>query len=183
MRKQEKIIKLLQALAWQFTKQISYSEIGNLVGLDCKTVEKYIEILEQAFVVFRLPSFSKNDRNELKFSKKVYFYDNGIRNILINNFLGLESRNDVGELWENYLMSERLKKNSYELNLKKIFFYRTKTQKEIDLIETYDDKIDAFEFKFSSKNKNIKAPESFTTNYPESKFLVIDQENYEEFLS
>jgi len=182
LKKSDKILKLLQALAFQVGSQVSYSELGQICGLDNKTVEKYIMLLEQAFVIFRLPSFSRNLRNELKFSKKVYFYDNGIRNALISNFNAIELRQDVGALWENYLMAERLKRNSYAKYYAQTYFWRTQTQKEIDLIEEYNGKLYAFEFKWNTK-KTTKIPSLFQKSYPDATFTCITPENYWDFLT
>lgn len=180
IKKPEKIVKLLQALAFQVGSLVSYSEIGQMIGLDSKTVEKYILILEQSYVIFRLGSFSRNLRNELKNSKKIYFYDNGVRNALIANFEIAETRSDIGKLWENYLVSERIKKISYDNIWANYWFWRTKEQKEIDFIEESDGKITAYEFKWNPDTK-IKAPNNFIENY-QSDFKVITPKNYEEFL-
>lgn len=181
IKKPEKIIKLLQALAYQVGSQVSYNEIGNMIGLDSKTVEKYILVLEQSFVIFRLSSFSRNLRNELKNSKKIFFYDNGIRNALIANFAIAENREDIGKLWENFLVSERIKKIYYEELWKNYWFWRTKEQKEIDWLEESDGKLEAFEFKWNTK-KEIKIPKQFAGAYPDADFKVITPNNYENFL-
>ena len=181
IQKPDKLIKLLQALSFQVGSQVSYNELGQTCGLDSKTVEKYILLLEQAFVIFRLNSFSRNLRNELKASKKIYFYDNGIRNALINNFTQIEARTDIGALWENFLVAERMKFNDYEHHWKKIYFWKTKEQQEIDLIEESDGKLSAFEFKWSPK-KNAKCPVTFSKAYPEANFLIIHKDNFEDFL-
>jgi predicted AAA+ superfamily ATPase len=181
LKKSDKILKLLQALAFQIGSQVSYSELGQLCGLDYKTVEKYIILLEQAFVLFRLSSFSRNLRDELKFSKKIYFYDNGIRNALISNFNSIELRQDVGALWENFLMAERMKRNRYAKCYAKTYFWRTQTQKEIDLIEEYNGQLYAFEFKWNVK-KTTKLPSVFSAAYPNADFQCITQENYWDFV-
>lgn len=180
IKKPEKIVKLLQALAYQIGSQISYSEIGQMIGLDSKTVEKYILVLEQSYVIFRLGSFSRNLRNELKSSKKIYFYDNGVRNALIANFEIAETRSDIGKLWENYLVSERIKKISYDKIWTNYWFWRTKEQKEIDFIEESDGKITAYEFKWNP-NAKVKVPQAFIESYS-SDYKVISPKNYEEFL-
>lgn len=181
IKKPEKIIKLLQALAYQVGSQVSFSEIGNMIGLDSKTVEKYIHVLEQSYVIFRLGSFSRNLRNELKNSKKIYFYDNGVRNAIIANFSITENREDIGKLWENFLVSERMKKTAYHNEWKNSWFWRTKEQKEIDLLEESDGKIEAFEFKWN-ENAKAKIPKQFLENYKESNFNIITPKNYDEFL-
>lgn len=181
IKKPEKIVKLLQALAYQVGSQVSYAEIGNMIGLDSKTVEKYVLVLEQSYVIFRLGSFSRNLRNELKNSKKIYFYDNGVRNAVIANFTIAENREDIGKLWENFLVSERVKKTAYHNEWKNSWFWRTKEQKEIDLIEESDGKMEAFEFKWN-ENAKTKIPKQFLENYKESNFTIITPKNYENFL-
>jgi predicted AAA+ superfamily ATPase len=181
IKKPEKLIKLLQALAFQVGSQVSYNEIGTLVGLDSKTIEKYIDLLEQSFVIFKLNSFSRNLRNELKFSRKIYFYDNGIRNAVINNFSPLAIRQDTGMLWENYLVSERMKRNHYDKNYCNSFFWRTKAQQEVDYLEEKNGKLFAYEFKWNLK-KNAKITKTFTSNYPEAEINIITPENYLDFV-
>lgn len=180
IRKSEVLEKILQALAFQVGSEVSYNEIAQLVGVDKNTVNNYIDLLEKAFVIFRLNSFSKNLRNEIKANRKIYFYDNGVRNMLIGNFNSLEFRQDKGALWENFLVSERLKMLSYTQSLSKPYFWRTTQQQEIDYIETNADAVSAFEFKWSS-NKKIKLPKSFQEAYQPS-FLVISKDNFREFL-
>lgn len=181
IKKPEKVLKLLQALAFQVGSQVSYSELGQLCGLDSKTIEKYISLLEQCFVIFRLGSFKRNLRNELKQSKKIYFYDNGIRNALISNFSIAESRADIGALWENFLVSERMKKIEYNMLWSKSWFWRTIDQKEIDYIEEKDGLISAYEFKWNASAKS-KPPKQFQESYKESSFEIITPNNYESFL-
>ena len=181
IKKPEKLIKLLQALAYQLGNEVSYNEIGNLIGLDSKTVESYIQLLEKSFVVFRLPSFSRNLRNELKASKKIYFYDNGIRNALISSFQILEGRQDIGALWENYLVSERLKRNQYANFYGNMYFWRTKDKQEIDYLEEIDSKLSAFEFKWMNKKKH-RITKTFTNAYPESEVSIIHSSNYKDFV-
>ncbi len=181
IKKPEKLIKLLQAIAFQIGSQVSYSELAQLCGLDSKTVEKYIALLEQCYVIFRLGSFSRNLRNELKNSKKIYFYDNGIRNAIIADFSLTESRSDIGALWENYILSERQKKLDYDGIWCNRWFWRTTDQKEIDYVEEGDGKIHAFEFKWNSLSK-YKMPKQFVDNYSGSAFSVVSPENMEEFL-
>ncbi|MDR1881082.1 MAG: ATP-binding protein [Tannerellaceae bacterium] len=181
IKKPEKLLKLLQAVAFQVGNQVSYAELGQISGLDTKTVEKYIVLLEQCFVIFRLGSFSRNLRNELKSSKKIYFYDNGIRNAIIADFSFAESRSDIGALWENYIISERQKKLEYDLMWRNSWFWRTTDQKEIDYIEEGDGQIQAFEFKWNPSAK-YKIPKKFLENYPSSTFSVITPDNMEAFL-
>lgn len=173
--------KLLQALALQAGQEVSFNELGQIVGADKETIERYMFLLEQTFVVFRLPAFSRNVRNELKKSRKIYFYDNGIRNSLISNFSPLALRQDKGQLWENYLVSERFRFLHYHQVHCSRFFWRTTQQQEIDYIEERDGILNAFEFKYSAKQK-AKMPVTFSSAYPDSKFSVINTENYLEFL-
>jgi hypothetical protein len=181
IKKSEQLTRLLRALAFQLGSQVSYTELGKLCGLDNKTVEKYITILEQTYVLFRLGSYSRNLRNELKASRKIYFVDNGIRNALIADFRPLELRDDVGKLWENYLVSERFKRNEYACSYANPWFWRTQTQKEIDYIEEQDGHLSAFEFKWSPSAKT-KQPKVFQEAYPNSSFAVIHKENATDFL-
>lgn len=181
IKKPDRLLKLLQAIAYQLGSQVSYSELGQICGMDSKTVEKYISLLEQTFIVFRLSSFSRNLRNELKNSKKIYFYDNGIRNALIANFSQVETRTDVGALWENFLISERIKFLHYSNAWTNYWFWRTKEQKEIDFIEESDGLIKAYEFKWNPDAK-YKKPSLFLDNYAGSSFEVIHRDNVETFL-
>lgn len=173
--------KLLAALALQIGGEVSYNELADVVGIDKVTVAGYIQILEKAFVVFRLRPFSRNLRNELKKLRKIYFYDTGIRNALINNFNPLNLRTDTGALWENFMISERVKHNSNHNQSRNIYFWRTHQQKEIDYIEEYAGRIKGFEFKWK-KNKFTK-PKEFLTAYKNSEIELINRENYQAFLS
>ena len=181
IKKPDKILKLLQALAFQVGSQVSYNELAQTCGLDSKTVEKYINLLEQTFVIFKLGSFSRNLRNELKNSKKIFFYDNGIRNALIANFSPLETRTDVGALWENFLVSERIKALNYSNKWSNYWYWRTKEQKEIDYIEESDGILTAYEFKWNPEAK-YKIPKLFLSTYENSGFKVIHRDNFEDFL-
>lgn len=174
--------KLLNALALQVGNEVNYTEIGQLIGSDRKTVEKYIDLLEKAFVIFQLPAFSRNVRNEIKKGKKVYFYDCGIRNAVINNFAPLSTRTDVGALWENFIIVERMKHLKYAENEARHYFWRTTQQQEIDLIEEVDSKLTAFEFKWN-KNTKAKIPQTFTGNYPKSETLVVSPDNIETIIT
>jgi predicted AAA+ superfamily ATPase len=180
IQKPEKLIKILQALSFQIGSQVSYCEIGQMCGLDVKTVEKYIILLEQCYVIFRLGSFSRNLRNELKHSKKIYFYDNGIRNSIIADFSIAEKRSDIGALWENFLISERRKKLEYEQLWKNTYFWRTVEQKEIDYIEESDGIIEAFEFKWNP-DKKYKIPKQFSNHY-KGTITIVTPDNASDFL-
>jgi predicted AAA+ superfamily ATPase len=181
IKKPDKLVRLLQALALQVGAQVSFNELAQLCGLDGKTVEKYITLLEQAFIVFRLGSFARNLRNELKFSRKIYFYDNGIRNAVLANFARIEARNDLGALWENFLVSERMKYLKNSGDWARRGFWRTQQQKEIDYLEEKDGRLAAYEFKWNPAAKS-RAPRPFTNAYPESGFSVIHPGNFEDFL-
>lgn len=180
--KSDKLVKLMQALARQIGDLISYREIAGLIGIDAKTVERYIYILEKNFIVFRLGSFSRNLRNELKNSRKIYFYDLGIRNAVISDYRPVESRDDVGALWENYVISERLKKISYERTGTNMWFWRTTAQKEIDIIEELDGAINAVEIKWNKSKARVKQPISFADAYPEAKYTVVTPDNVDSYL-
>ena len=182
INKPEKIVRLLKALAFQIGNQVSYNEIGQLVGLDTKTVERYIDILEKSYIIFRLGTFSRNLRNELKASRKIYFWDLGIRNYLIGNLSQVENRTDVGALWENYVITERLKRNYYQGSIAQYWFWRTMQQKEIDYLEEENGLLHAYEFKWNDKKSNVRVPESFAKTYPDASFQVITPKNVDEFI-
>lgn len=179
--KPEKLERLVQALSFQVGQQVSYHELGQTCGLDNETVEKYIDLLEKAFIVFRLTSLSRNLRNELKKSRKIYFYDNGLRNAVINQFSPINLRNDKGQLWENWLVSERMKLLHYKELSPNRYFWRTVSQQEIDYLEERNGMFKAFEFKYNSR-KPVRFSSSFINNYAVKSSEVISRENYEEFL-
>ena len=181
IKKPDKLVRLLQALAYQVGSEVSLTELGNLVELDKNTVEKYITLLEQTQVIFRLSSLSRNMRNELKMSRKVYFYDNGIRNALISNFSDIDSRNDIGALWENWMISELRKKRHYEQNYANTYFWRTTQQQEIDYIEEKDGYFTAYEFKWNPQKK-AKISQAFLNAYPNTTIQTVNRENFYEFL-
>jgi len=181
IQKPAKLEKLIQALAFQLGSEVSINELSQLTGLDNHTVERYIQLLEKSFVIFQLHAFSRNLRNELKKSRKIYFYDNGIRNAVINQFAPFELRQDMGALWENYLVSERMKKMSYNREYVKNYFWRTFAGQEIDFIEEVDGKISAFEFKWNPKAKP-KFSKSFTNEYSPEVTQVVNSENYTDFI-
>lgn len=181
LKKPDVLQKLVRALALQLGNEVSYNELSNLLGVDKETVENYINLLEKCFVVFRLDSFSRNLRNEIKKGKKIYFYDNGVRNAVLSNFAPTELRNDMGALWENLMVSERVKRNAYQGSYAQLYFWRTHDQKEIDLIEEEDGMLRTYEFKWNGKLK-AKQPASFASSYPNSTFNVISPDNYWEFI-
>lgn len=180
IKKPEILEKLLLALAYQVGQEVSYNELSQLLGIDKNTVSSYIDILENNYVIFRLPSFSKNLRNEIKRNQKIYFYDNGIRNTIIADFRPLEMRQDKGAIWENFLISERLKANNYSQKVSKSYFWRTTQQQEIDYVEVENEHINAFEFKWNSKVK-AKIPKTFENTYG-AKVLIINKENFRRFI-
>jgi len=173
--------KLLKALALQIGSEVNYHELAQMVGADNKTVEKYIDLLEKSFVIFRLPALNRNVRNEIKKGKKIYFYDCGIRNAIINNFSLASQRTDIGALWENYVIAERRKYLAYKNMNVDAYFWRTSQQQEIDLIEESGDTIQAFEIKWNPHSK-AKFPLTFRTNYPQASTHVVNPGNLEEFV-
>ena len=181
LRRPEILESLLQALALQMGSQVSFHELGQMIGANSETVHKYVNLLEKTYVVFRLRSFSRNIRNELKKSQKVYFYDNGIRNALIHNFSPLKLRNDKGLLWENYLVSERMKFLHYNGVSANRYFWRNQQQQEIDYIEDRDGVLHAFEFKWSTSGKT-KIPAAFSKTYPDHTFKLIVPDQMDTFL-
>lgn len=181
IKKPEVLEKILRALAFQVGHEVSYNEIAQLTGVDKNTVSTYIHLLELSFIIFPLTSFSRNLRNEIKTNRKIYFYDNGIRNALIQNYNPIEFRNDIGALWENFLMVERLKHNHYHKNYVNSYFWRTVQKQEIDYIEESGGKIKGFEFKWNPKVKpNI--PINFVKTY-HAEVAVINRDNFRNFLS
>lgn len=181
IRKPALLQNLVRALALQVGSEVSYNELAQLIGADKATVEKYIDLLEKCFVVFKLPSYSRNLRNEIKKGKKIYFYDNGIRNAVLSNFAMPEMRTDMGALWENFLVSERLKRNIYDGNYAQMYFWRTHGQQKIDYVEECDGQLSAFEFKWNPKAK-ASLPKAFTDAYPGTSLKVITPATYEEFI-
>jgi len=160
---------------------VNYSELSQIVNVDKKTISKYIDILQKGYIVFKLSSFSRNVRNEIKTNKKIYFYDNGIRNMVIGNFNPLSLRTDKGALWENFLISERIKQIEYKESLARTYFWRTRQQQEVDFVEEYEGKIFGYEFKWNKK-KIQKLPKTFTKAY-NSENKVIDRNNFRDFVT
>jgi uncharacterized protein len=181
LRKSSILEKLLQALAFQVGSEVKYHELARTIGnIDSTTVEKYIDLLEKAFIIFKLPGLNRNIRNELKKGKKYYFVDNGIRNVLISNFNQINLRQDIGAIWENYLISERHKFTAYASIPSNKYFWRTQDQAEVDYIEEREGILHAFEIKWTPKN--VKFPKSFQEGYPNHICRMLDNENYEDFL-
>ena len=177
----DKLQTLLRALAYQVGSQVSYNELSQMCSMDSKTVERYITLLEQCYIIFRLPSFSRNLRHELKTSRKIYFYDNGIRNALIADYSAPEVRQDIGALWENFVIAERMKSNEYYSRWVNRYFWRTKQQQEIDYLEEGGGKLHAYEMKWNPRAK-ASITKTFTEAYPNTEFQVITPENIADFL-
>lgn len=177
----DKLQTLLRALAYQVGSQVSFNELSQMCSLDSKTVERYITLLEQCYIIFRLPSYARNLRHELKASRKIYFYDNGIRNALIADYNAPEIRQDIGALWENFVISERMKCNEYYRRWVNRYFWRTKNQQEVDYLEEGGGKLHAYEIKWNPRKK-ATITKTFTDAYPDTDFKVITSDNIAEFL-
>jgi uncharacterized protein len=177
VRKPVILQKLLLALALQVGSEVTFNELGNTVGIDKETAEKYLDLLEKSFIIFKLNSFSRNMRREIKKGKKIYFWDNGVRNAILNNFNAISLRNDIGGLWENFIISERMKFLHYQGIRSNVYYWRTTTGKELDWVEERDGNIHAFEAKWNLKRK-AAAPSGFEEAYPESTFMLVNPENY-----
>jgi hypothetical protein len=181
LKHSDKLIRILQLLAFQIGNEVSFSEIASQVGLNKKTIERYLDLLEKVFVIYKLRGFSRNLRKEISKNSKYYFYDLGVRNALINNFNPLHLRNDLGMLWENYIVIERIKKQEYLGIFSNNYFWRTYDKKEIDFIEEREAKFYAYEIKFESKK--TLPPKDWTQNYQNSEYELISKENYLEFIT
>ncbi len=181
LRHSDKLIKLLQLLAFQIGKEVSHNELGGQLGMSKNTIDRYLELLEKAFVIFKLQGFSRNLRKEISKNPRYYFYDTGIRNALINNFNPLSIRDDIGILWENYIIVERLKKQEYLRMQSNNYFWRTYDQKEIDFIEEYGGKLHGYEIKWSVKKTKI--PKEWLETYDKSECTIVNKNNYLEFIS
>lgn len=182
--KQDKLVRLVQALAFQIGSTVSANELAGLVGVDAKTVERYIDILEKCYIIFTLPSYAKNQRNELKFARKIYFWDMGIRNGVIGNMapVSLRSPEELGHMWENFLIAERIKRNDYAgRTFVQHYFWRTQQKKEVDLIEIEDGMMTGFEIK-RKEGKRAGAPASFTAAYPDARFECVTPSDLMSFL-
>lgn len=180
VRNPSKLTDLLKLLAFQIGNDVSLNELGNNLGIAKQSVERYLDLLEKTFIIKRVGGFSRNLRKEIVKSSRYYFWDNGVRNALINNFNPLNQRNDLGMLWENFLFMERLKTKHYKRIFSNDYFWRTYDQQEIDLIEEREGKLFAYEFKYSPRK--IKVPKAWEKAYPESSFKVVSKDNFLEFL-
>ena len=174
--------KLLTAIALQVCSEVSYNELAQTVGTDNKTVEKYIDLLEKCYIIFRLNGFNRNLRTELKKGKKIYFYDNGIRNAILQNFAPLSLRQDAGALWENFIISERIKANQYSGRYVNSYFWRTTQQQEIDYVEESDGRFSVFEMKWNPRRANTQFPSSFLMAYDVKEKVVVTPENWMEWV-
>lgn len=181
IRHSSKISRLLQLLAFQVGKEVSYTELGTSLGMSKNTIERYLDLLEKAFVIQKLSGFSRNLRSEITKNSRYYFLDNGVRNALINNFNVLELRNDVGELWENYLVIERLKRQEYLIEQANNYFWRTYTRKEIDFVEEREGKLFGYEMKWGAAR--AKPPKEWIEAYPNATWQLINRQNYLELIT
>ncbi len=181
IQKPDRLEALVQALAFQVGNEVSFFELSKTTGLDKETVERYIILLERAFIIFRLRSFNRNLRTELKKSRKIYFYDNGLRNAIIRNFQPVGLRNDIGALWENFLVSERMKYLHYHQIYTNRYFWRTHDRQEIDYVEEKEGRLFAFEFKWN-KNSKTKFPQIFIRTYSNSETFLVTPANFEKFI-
>jgi hypothetical protein len=182
IRRPELLHRLLVALALQVGSEVSYNEVAQTIGTDSKTVERYVGLLEKCYVIFRLNALNRNMRTEIKKGKKIYFYDNGIRNAILQNFAVPELRNDMGALWENFFISERVKRNSNSLSYAVSYFWRTNEQQEIDYVEERDGAFTAYEMKWNPKKRGTRLPAKFSANYDVAEYKVVTPENYLEAL-
>jgi predicted AAA+ superfamily ATPase len=176
-----KIYSLLKLVAYQVGSEVSYNELSRNLGINKVTVENYLDLLTKVFILFKLPSFSNNPRKEISKSVKWYFYDNGIRNAIINDFRPIHMRNDIGQLWESYFIAERIKHQSYLSTRAQHYFWRNYHQQEVDLVEVFDGSVNAFEIKYNP-NVKVKFTKSFTEKYPPKTTQVIHKENFWDYL-
>ena len=174
------ILKLLKLLALQIGSEVSITELANKLWIDAKTVDRYIDLLIKSYIIFRLPPLFKNKRKELSKQNKIFFYDLWIRNIIINNMSNLEDRTDTWWLWENFLILERMKNNSYNNKFLSSYFWRNYNKQKVDYIEEIWEQINAYEFKFWKKTP--KLPNWFTESFPKNNFEIINKDNYLEFI-
>lgn len=182
IKQSDKILDLLKLIAFQIGQEVSLQELARQLGISKNTVESYLDLLSKVFVIYKVPGFSRNLRKEITKSNRWYFYDNGIRNAIIGNFTRLDSRTDVGALWENYLASERMKYQSYTQKTVTNYFWRTYDQQELDWLEEKADNLAGFEFKWN-ENRKSKIPTAFAKAYPEASFEVINKGNYLDFIT
>lgn len=182
VRKPEVLRKLLVPLSLQIGSEVSYNELAQTVGTDSKTVERYVDLLEKCYVVFKIPALSRNLRNELKKSKKIFFYDTGIRNAVISNFSPVELRGDMGALWENFFIMERIKFNAYHGKRVNYYFWRTTEKQKIDFVEEENGLFSIFEMKWNPKLSRTKFLQNFIDSYSPKEMHIVTPDNYFEFL-
>ena len=182
IKNSNKIYGLLRLIALQIGKEVSLQELGNQLQMSKNTVERYLDLLSKVFILFKIEGFSRNLRKEITKTSRWYFYDNGISNAIINNYNSIQNRTDIGDLWENYLASERMKKQEYQKIFRKNYFWRTYDRQELDWLEEEAEKLSAFEFKWN-ENKKSKIPTAFEKAYPEADFEVINKKNYLDFIT
>jgi len=182
VRRADKIVDLLRLLAYQIGQEVSIAELATSLGLNFQTVSKYLDLLEKVFVIFKVNGFSRNLRKEVTKNSRYYFYDNGVRNSLIQNFNPLALRNDVGQLWENFLVMERRKANQFAERHVNSYFWRTYDQKEIDCIEEHGGRLYGYEFKWQGGEIRRAVRSEFLETYPDSELMTVNQENFEGFL-
>lgn len=180
IKNSDKLFDLLKLLAFQIGNEVSLSELANSLGIARQTVERYLDLLEKTFVIKKLGGFSSNLRKEVVKTSRYYFYDNGIRNSVLNNFAPLDSRNDIGMLWENFLVMERIKSQNYKGIVNNNYFWRTYDRKEVDLVEEKDGQLSGFEFKWSPKK--VKIQKEWLATYPNATFEVVHQDNFMSFV-
>jgi predicted AAA+ superfamily ATPase len=181
IKQSNKIFDLLKLIAFQVGKEVSLQELARQLGISKNTVENYLDLLSKVFVIYKVPGFSRNLRKEITKSNRWYFYDNGIRNGIIGNFSRLDARNDVGDLWENYLASERVKYQNYNQISVSNYFWRTYDQQELDWLEEENGLLRAYEFKWN-ENRKAKIPGAFAKGYPDASYAVVNKENYLDFI-
>lgn len=181
IRHSHKMLQLLQLVAYQVGQEVSYDELSKKLQIDRNTVERYLDLFSKVFIIVRVGGYSKNLRKEVTKSSKWYFLDNGIRNALINNFLPISQRDDIGALWENYLIAERLKYNSYSRKSPLTYFWRTYDQQELDWLEVENEKLSGYEFKW--KDSKVRFPKAFVEAYPDAQTHWINQDNFIDFVT
>ena len=182
IKNSNKIYDLLRLIAFQIGKEVSLQELGSQLQMSKNTVERYLDLLTKVFILFKIEGFSRNLRKEITKTSRWYFYDNGIRNAIINNYNSIQNRTDIGDLWENYLASERMKKQEYQKIFRKNYFWRTYDRQELDWLEEDAEKLSAFEFKWN-ENKKSKIPTAFAKAYPEADFTLVNKKNYLDFIT
>lgn len=182
IKNSNKIYDLLRLIALQIGKEVSLQELGNQLQMSKNTVERYLDLLTKVFILFKIEGFSRNLRKEITKTSRWYFYDNGIRNAIINNYNSIQNRTDIGDLWENYLASERMKKQEYQKIFRNNYFWRTYDRQELDWLEEDAEKLSAFEFKWN-ENKKSKIPTAFAKAYPEADFTLVNKKNYLDFIT